>query len=495
MHVHSLAFKNFRRLKSARIDFAHDMTIFVGANNSGKTSATHAIELFLSGGKDKFTIHDFSADCWADFENYPDEGATDAKPEFPAISLDFWISVDADNLYRVVDLLPRAAWDGSLVGIRIEFAAKDAAQTLANFRTKAVETIKFAKNKEKDGQDYKPWPRNMRDYLSRTLKNEYGLRYFVLDEAQLKAETADAHYAPMEIIGDKERSGHAIINSLIKVDFLSAQRHLGDGIAQARTEDLSKRLSRFYARNQKKSEDDHDALSAIALSEDQLTTHFSNVFSDMFKSLRKLGYPGLTNPIIEIRAALKLERLMGDQQAKVHYLLEKATVEAEAFTLPDSYNGLGFKNLIYMGVELLDLHSAWSLTEEGEEDKRQPIHLIFIEEPEAHMHTQLQQVFVRKLTHLIPPNAGDGYATQFVITTHSPHILYERGFQPIRYFRRSPETGAKQSSAVFNLSVFYDQNKPNRDFLERYMKLITRALLWTTGKLGPDGKAADGFAK
>ena len=87
------------------------------------------------------------------------------------------------------------------------------------------------------------------------------------------------------------------------------------------------------------------------------------------------------------------------------------------------------------------------------------------------MHAQLQQAFVRKLTDLIPPTGDDGYATQFVITTHSPHILYERGFQPIRYFRRSPETGAKQSSVVFNLSVFYDQNEPDRDFLQCYMKL------------------------
>jgi predicted ATP-dependent endonuclease of OLD family len=471
MHLHSLTFKNFRRLKDARIDFAHDLTIFVGANNSGKTSATHAIELFLSGGKDKFTVYDFCADCWADFENFSAKGVADAKVEFPAIFLDVWISVDADNLYRVVELLPRASWKGSLVGLRIEFAAKDAAQTLASFRMKAAEAAKFAKTKEKDGQDYKPWPRNIRDYLSRELKNEYGLRYFILDEAQLKAETADAAYTPKEIIGDAERSGHTVINSLIKVDFLSAQRHLSDGNAQARTEDLSKRLSRFYTRNQKQREDDHNALRALALSEGQLTKHFADVFSDTFKSLRKLGYPGLANPTLEIRAALKLERLMGDQQAKVHYLLEEATAEVEALALPDSYNGLGFKNLIYMGVELLDLHSAWSTTEEGEEDKRQPIHLIFIEEPEAHMHAQLQQAFVRKLTDLIPSTGDDGYATQFVITTHSPHILYERGFPPIRYFRRSPETGAKQSSAVFNLSVFYDQNEPDRDFLQRYMKL------------------------
>lgn len=473
MHVHSLAFKNFRRLKDARIDFSHDLTIFVGANNSGKTSATHAIELFLSGGKDKFTVHDFCAGCWADFEKFPVEGVAGATVEFPTISLDIWISVDADNLYRVVELLPRAAWEGSLVGLRIEFTAKDAAKTLANFRVKAAEAAKFEKTKEKDGQNYRPWPRNMRDYLSRELKSEYGLRYFILDEAQLKAKAADAAYTyiPKEMVGDGERSGHSVINSLIKVDFLSAQRHLSDGNAQARTEDLSKRLSRFYTRNQKKREDDHNALRALALSEGQLTQHFADVFSETFKSLRKLGYPGLANPTLEIRAALKLERIMGDQQAKVHYLLESATAEGEALALPDSYNGLGFKNLIYMGVELLDLHSAWSITEEGEEDKRQPIHLIFIEEPEAHMHAQLQQAFVRKLTDLIPPAGSDGYATQFVITTHSPHILYERGFQPIRYFRRSPETGAKQSSAVFNLSVFYDENEPDRDFLQRYMKL------------------------
>lgn len=471
MHVHSLEFKNFRRLKDVRIDLANDLTLFVGANNSGKTSATHALDLFLSGSKDKFTVHDFSASCWGDFEKYPAEIPDDTKIEFPSISLDIWISVDADNLYRVVELLPCAAWEGSLVGLRIEFGAKDATQTLANFRAKAAIAAKFTKTKEEDGQDYRPWPRNMRDYLSREMKNEYGLRYFILDEAQLKTERAGATSTPKEFIGDTERSGHTIINSLIKVDFLSAQRHLSDGNAQARTEDLSKRLSRFYTRNQKQREDNHSALRALALSEEELTKHFADVFSDTFKSLRKLGYPGLANPALEIRAALNLGRLMGDQQAKVHYLLEEATAEVEALALPDSYNGLGFKNLIYMGVELLDLHSAWSTTEEGEEEKRQPIHLVFIEEPEAHMHAQLQQAFVRKLTDLISPMGDNGFMTQFVISTHSPHILYERGFQPIRYFRRSSESGSKQSSTVFNLSIFYDNNEPDRDFLQRYMKL------------------------
>lgn len=163
MHLHSLALKNFRRLKDARVEFSNDLTIFVGANNSGKTSATHAVDLFLSGSKEKFTVNDFSAYCWPDFENFPPEDAADQAFEFPAIALDVWISVDPDNLYRVVDLLPRATWEGALVGVRIEFAVKDAAQTLASYRKMATEAAKFAQNKAEHGVDYKPWPRNMRD--------------------------------------------------------------------------------------------------------------------------------------------------------------------------------------------------------------------------------------------------------------------------------------------------------------------------------------------
>lgn len=49
--------------------------------------------------------------------------------------------------------------------------------------------------------------------------------------------------------------------------------------------------------------------------------------------------------------------------------------------------------------------------------------------------------------------------------------MYERGFQPIRYFRREG-TGVAQASKVLNLSEFYRTTaNPSRDFLERYLKL------------------------
>lgn len=122
-----------------------------------------------------------------------------------------------------------------------------------------------------------------------------------------------------------------------------------------------------------------------------------------------------------------------------------------------------------MVVELLDLHAQWLATEE----KRPPLLLVFVEEPEAHLHAQLQQVFVNKVLEILAAEgeAPDGFHTQLALTTHSPHILYERGFQPIRYFRREG-TGIAQASKVLNLSEYYHTTaNPSRDFLERYLKL------------------------
>ncbi len=47
MRIKCFRVENFRRLKNARVDLETDRTIFVGANNCGKTSATHLFQMFL----------------------------------------------------------------------------------------------------------------------------------------------------------------------------------------------------------------------------------------------------------------------------------------------------------------------------------------------------------------------------------------------------------------------------------------------------------------
>lgn len=465
MYLKKVRIVNYRRLEDVKIDLDREISIFVGANNSGKTSVAQAMHFFVGGLRDRIGFHDISACRWRDIDAFE---AGEANAALPVLSLDLWFGVDLADLHRVIDLLPNLEWQGTVVGLRIAFAPRNEGETLTRFRERHAQAQVAAANLEAPpgAGPYVAPPRTLRDYLEDELQREYEFKYFVLDEAQFNDQLEpNEGYEPQELVRDQGRTGKDIVNSLIKVDFLHAQRHLSDSEGGSRSEELSRHLSRYYQRNLERHRDDYNVIRALAESEIQLNQHLQQVFSATLQRLAQLGYPGLTNPRLMIKSALNPATVMNSQDgAHVHYALND-----EGMTLPDKHNGLGFKNLIYMVVELLDLHAQWLATEE----RRPPLHLVFVEEPEAHLHAQLQQVFVNKVLEILAAedDAPNGFHTQLALTTHSPHILYERGFEPVRYFRRMG-TGIAQVSKVLNLSEFYrTAANPGRDFLERYLKL------------------------
>ncbi|QLH64600.1 ATP-dependent nuclease [Serratia symbiotica] len=482
MHLHSYRLRNFRRLKDAHIELANDISIFVGSNNSGKTSATQAIHAFITGGRDRFSLYDFSSSCWKNFDEGGNIDLAAPIPEdfsFPSIDLDLWLEVAAPDLYLVIPLLPSTEWEGTKVGIRVSLTAKSPTNLIKNFQEAKAKGTAQAAELPPDSQ-YIPWPRSMTDYLQRELQSEYELRYFILDSKQFDKTLREiGDYVPDELGG--EPGGGTILKSLIHIDNLGAQRHLADPNPEAggRSEDLSKRLSRFYKRNLNQRQDDHIALQALFNSEQALNIHLDGVFKPMLDRLAKLGYPGVNNPRLKIMSALDPAHVMS-QDARVHYQIGDGEDTA---TLPDSYNGLGFKNLIYMVVEILDSQARWEAMH-----NRPPLHLLFVEEPEAHLHAQLQQVFIRNILELLKIESDDGsiFGSQMVITTHSPHILYERGFKPIRYFRRK-KIGREQLTEVLNLSAFYQSQPDDRDFLERYLKLTHCDLFFSDAAILVEG--------
>jgi hypothetical protein len=101
----------------------------------------------------------------------------------------------------------------------------------------------------------------------------------------------------------------------------------------------------------------------------------------------------------------------------------------------------------------------------------------------------LQQVFVRNVLSLleIAGESGGAFASQVVITTHSPHVVYERGFDSIRYFRRHVVEG-EQSTQVLNLSNFQvGEDAKDRYFLQRYLKLTHCDLFFADAALLVEG--------
>jgi DNA helicase-2/ATP-dependent DNA helicase PcrA len=253
MHLHSYRLHNFRRLRDVHIELAKDISIFVGANNSGKTSATQALQIFLAGRSEKLSLHDFSSQVWKQLN---ETGAApeqqDATATLPVMLLDLWFEVTETDLQFVMPLLPSSAWEGKHVGIRVEFGALNAQETLQRFRAKKAATTAQVGALGAQVGTYIPWPRKLTAYLEKELHREYAFRYYVLDRAQCdNGFVPRAGYSPAELTG--ETKGASILDSLIQVDCLNAQRHLADPAADraggmGRSESLSRRMSRFYER-------------------------------------------------------------------------------------------------------------------------------------------------------------------------------------------------------------------------------------------------------
>jgi len=125
---------NFRRLDGVEIRFEENETLFVGPNNSGKTSATSAFRCFL--GKRPFTIYDFPLAKIAHIDTYsPDHFDPEREDtHLPFMRLDLWFSLDPASVeYSRVVSLVSVLDEMPTVGIGCTFAIDDASALWRNY--------------------------------------------------------------------------------------------------------------------------------------------------------------------------------------------------------------------------------------------------------------------------------------------------------------------------------------------------------------------------
>lgn len=458
MYLNRYCLRNFRRLEDVNIPLEDKDTIFVGANNSGKTSATAAFRLFVSR-KGDFKVHDFPSNLIHEFDTFGSQEDFSNDIKLPTIELDLWFTIDPSTHYgSVANFLPDLTSLRAEVGVRLCFSVKDLEYLYKSY-------LEVYPRSKKSAKDDTIQQKTLSHYLSQdaNLKKHFSLKYFKLE----KCKENELCIHPLD-----EMDGKATLSLLLRVDYVEAQRNIDDE-STSRSNRLSNVFADFYESNLSKHENSIESQRVIEQSNTELSLHYKKEFSSLIKTISDLGFPATNDRELQIISNLSPEKALSGSAVLTY--IDKDT----GHVLPEAYNGLGFKNLIFMAIQIAHFQIQWFNTETN----RPLCQVIFIEEPEAHLHAQIQQVFIRKIRDVIKRTTKDlgclNHVPQLVITSHSSHIIAESDFSCIRYFQRcntqltKTSTSKLQSSKVLDLAQF-ESNKDERenlDFLKKYLAL------------------------
>ncbi|MCB0517296.1 MAG: AAA family ATPase [Lewinellaceae bacterium] len=125
---------------------------------------------------------------------------------------------------------------------------------------------------------------------------------------------------------------------------------------------------------------------------------------------------------------------------------------------------LGGVNLIYLSLRLLEYEKLRS--------ENRAAHFLFIEEPEAHIHTHIQKSLFKN----VPQNK-----TQVIVSTHSTHISSASKISSVNILSRNNGYA----------DVFYPANNlgDKVDAIERYLDAVRSTLLFAKGVVMVEGDA------
>ncbi len=437
MQLSKIKIKNYRLLIDAELEVEPKTTLIVGRNNTAKTSCFECIGNVLDGAP--FSFNDYPLqkreNLYTKIALFMEKKITfeELAKQLEPISIEFLVdySLDdpEDNLGALSPFIIDVDVDTTTALIRVEFRLKADEKAL----WKLLEESYY-----KDGVFT----------LDDDTHNAIVANFYKLFELTVYAVNP-------KIPEEKQVKKHKELKELFPFHIIPAERLLGEDGTQ--NSSLSALISDFFDM----SEDELDPritkkvkeLRSIVENANKSVQQQSNeILSTLVSSSVGFGYPNSEELQLGVTTQLSIDEQIKNQ-TQLSY-----TAGASKESLPSKYNGLGYKNLIKMEFLLA------AFAKKVEKCGTACIPLLFIEEPESHMHPQMQHAFAEYLEAFLGKITSVGIQT--FLTSHSAHVANTMVFSKIRYTQKT-----KDGVTYKNLSTFAQENPTHIDFIRKYLTL------------------------
>ncbi len=412
MYISRVVIRNFRNISHLDVSLDPHVCTILGENNTGKTNFIHAIRLVLDAN--------FSSQYRQLIEHDINSSIDIKTPQQVIVSVEFRDYVSKDNEHALVGI-----WEVEENLARLSYRFK---------------------------------PRNK---IEEAIKNEE----FVADNLSLE----DYHWVitgggenDPALVGWDENLGNTVRFSDLQhfqVVFLQALRDVRNDLRNNRISPLRKILDALEIPEEQKEE----LVATLREANDKISSN--QIISGVGSSIQK-SFSTTAGKAFDMAIRIGVADPSFASMARSLTLL----LSNESLTDFDPVrNGLGLNNILYISMLMKYFENRVKHIKTAGQ-------LLIIEEPEAHLHPQLQRILYATL---------ENKPFQAIITTHSTHIS---SLAPLNSIIALTKKDGKETTASVLCSKKRFQNREIQD-LERYLDATRSTLLYARKVILVEGPA------
>lgn len=437
MYIKKIEVNNYRQLKQVSINLEEAMNIVAGPNNSGKTSLIQLIKRIITDKDIKIKSNDinvYDQNVWSD----------KVKNLFKNNAKGNYVKSFVDNLDELK--LPEVQ-----VKFEIDYDEKDDISNIAEYLMDLdterhsfyfVFRASLEKKMIKELEDNQP---RLESRLGDALKEDGAgsakLSNVISELMTIYCRNLKEHiyFTDQNYENENEITDISKFRKLFNFKYIPAARPVKDGDIDSH--ELSRELMSLV-------EKDENWVTEIGqLSGNLMSNLEQSHVSEILQEGSSQALNTVLKSISETNGGHTGELIFDSDvsQEDVQGLLGNTThakykVQGEStgntYYMNEGSQGLGYSNLIYLHSEIQKFIKL---------EDHQKINFLVIEEPESHMHPQMQYVFARELIRIY-----DAQKIQGLITTHSTELVRGTDMNSLRVIREESEF----NSTVYDLSRF-----------------------------------------